>query len=188
MRDDEILALFRQRNEDAILECSRRYGFSCFTVAYHILKSREDTEECVNETWLRAWDAIPPGCPRNLKVYLLTIARNLAFSRYRKETALRRGGSELPEVLDELAECVAAPGSPEEAVMASELREGINRFLKHLPKRDRDVFLRRYFFVESPVEIGERYGITSGNVSVILNRVRKKLKQFLIQEELIYDK
>ena len=188
MEDGEIIALFQRREEQAIREAERRFGFSCFSVAYNILQSREDTEECVNETWLRAWNSIPPACPRNLRVYLITIARNLAFTRYRRDHADRRGGGALPAVLDELAECVAAPGTPEDTVMGFALRESINRFLGTLPDRERDVFLRRYFYVEAPEQIGTRYGIRAGNVAVILTRVRKKLRKHLIREEFLDDK
>ncbi len=187
MEDDKIIALLFDRNEQAVWELQKRFGFSCFAVAKNILPSREDCEECVNETWLRAWNAIPPRHPENLKYYLTSITRNLAFNRRRDQSRDRRGGGEIDAVLDELSESLAAPGTPEEAYFGRELGTVINEFLASLPERDRDVFLRRYYFVESPRTIAERYGMREGNVAVILTRVRKKLKKHLSKEGYFYD-
>lgn len=188
MRDDEILALFFARSEQAIRQVQRQFGAYCFSTANRILRSREDCEECVNETWLRAWQTIPPKKPDNLKLYLASITRNLAFSRYRCQNADRRGGGEIPAILDELSECVDASATPEENMILKEMGAVINEFLAKLPERDRDVFLRRYFFAESTREIAERYGMREGNASVILTRVRKKLRKHLIREGYVYDK
>lgn len=182
MNDEEIIALYWERNELAIRETQVRYGYTCFRIAQNILKSREDCEECVNETWLRAWNGIPPAKPNNLKQFLITITRNLAFNTWRRQTAERRGGGEMEAVLDELEECVSASGNPEDQLLGQELRNTINSFLENLTVRERDIFLRRYYYVESVQEIGERYGIKDGNVSVILWRVRKKLRKHLEKE------
>lgn len=182
MKDDDIIKLYWDRNEQAIRETQARYGFTCFRIAQNILKSREDCEECVNETWLRAWNGIPPAKPNNLKQFLITITRNLAFNTWRRQTAERRGGGEIEAVLDELEECVSASGNPEDQLLGQELRNSINSFLENLPVRERDVFLRRYYYVESVQKIGERYGIKDGNVAVILWRVRKILRKHLEKE------
>lgn len=182
MKDDDIIALYWERNEQAIRETQARYGFTCFRVAQNILKSREDCEECVNETWLRAWNGIPPAKPNNLKQFLITITRNLAFNTWRRQNAERRGGGEIEAVLDELEECVSASGNPEDQLVGQELRNSINGFLKNLTVRERDVFLRRYYYVESVQDISDRYGIKTGNVAVMLWRVRKKLRKHLEKE------
>lgn len=188
MKDDKIIALFFQRDEQAISEVQRQYGAGCYRIAKKLLDLREDCEECVNETWVRAWSAIPPLRPNNLKIYLYSITRNLAFNRLRYRKAERRQGNESALVLEELEECIAVQASPEDAVLEKELKQILNEFLDLLPVRDRDIFLRRYFFVDSIREISQRYEIREGNVAVILNRVRKRLKQHLIKEGYIYDK
>lgn len=188
MTDEEILSLYFRREEQAIRETSDRYSACCYTVANRILQSPEDSEECVNETWLRAWKTIPPAYPHNLKAYLTSITRNLAFNIRRSRKALRRGSGEISAVLEELSECVAADGTPEEDLIQRELGQTINAFLDTLPERDRDVFLRRYYYVESHREIAQRYRLRENTVAVILTRVRKKLKQHLIREGYIHDK
>ena len=188
MNDDDIIALFYDRDEQALTEIQNRFSGKCYCVAWRILKNHEDCEECINETWLRAWRSIPPAYPRNLKMYLLTITRNLAFNTVRYRTAARRGGGEIHAVLDELSECVASGSSPESDLMTQELGEAVNRFLEQLTERERSIFLRRYFFVESLDDIAERFGIRQGNAAVILPRVRKKMKKFLSREGFIDDK
>lgn len=188
MKDDKIIALFFQRDEQAISEVQKHYGAGCYGIAKKFLDLPEDCEECVNETWVRAWSAIPPLRPKNLKVYLFSITRNLAFNRLRYRKAERRQGNETAAVLEELDNCIASVESPEDTVIAKELKQVLNEFLDLLPMRDRDIFLRRYFFADSIKEISQRYSLREGNVAVILNRVRKKLKQHLIKEGYIYDK
>ena len=182
MTDEQILTLFSRRDETAIREIQRQYGAYCYAVAHRILDSPEDCEECVNETWFRAWKAIPPQQPKNLKLFLAASTRNLAFDHFRRQESQRRGGGEIDAVLEELSECVAAPGSPEETVLAGDLETEINRFLAALSPRDRDVFLRRYFFTEPVGEIACRCGLRESNILVILSRTRKKLKQHLKKE------
>lgn len=182
MTEEQIITLYQQRDETAVQESQRQFGAYCYTVAKRILRRHEDCEECVNETWLRAWRTIPPQHPKSLKLFLASITRNLAYDRYRKQGAQRRGGGEIEAVLEELDQCVAAPETPEDAVLAGDLAAEINRFLGTLPERDRDVFLRRYFFTEPVRDIARRYGLREENVAVILSRTRKKLKQHLCKE------
>ena len=188
MTDEQLLALFFARDEQAVQAAEKQYGAYCRQVAGRILDAREDVHDCVNETWLRAWQAIPPRKPKNLKMYLASITRNLAYNIHRHETAKRRGGGELPAALDELTECVAGRDDPEDRVIAKELGEVVNRFLDTLPETERNIFLRRYFFVEGNRQIARKYQMQAGNVAVILSRTRKKLREHLIQEGYIYDK
>lgn len=182
MDDCRIIDLYWQKNSDAILESARKYGAYCFTVADNILHNSEDAEECVNDTWMRAWDAMPPQRPRVLRMFLAKITRNLAFDRFRARTAEKRGGSELSLVLEELAECLSTGQDLEAMYEGRELRQCIRRFVSRLPERDGNVFARRYFYTEPVAAIAQRYGLTENYVMVILSRTRKKLKRELKRE------
>ncbi len=182
MSDAQIIALFRQRDETAIAQAEQCYGAYCRKIALQLLGSREDAEECVSDTWLRAWNAIPPAQPAQLRPFLARITRNLALDRLRVRGADKRGGGELPAVLEELSECVAAPGGTESAILAKELQQAIQKFVHSLPARDGNLFTRRYFFAEPVSEIAARFGLTPHNATVILARTRQKLRRFLEQE------
>jgi RNA polymerase sigma-70 factor (ECF subfamily) len=180
--DQEIIALFFARDERAIEETGRKYGAYCYTVAHRILSAHEDAEECVNDTYLRTWNTIPPQKPDIFKLFLAKITRNLAINRYEMLHTKKRGSGETAAVLEELEECVAGGASPEQEVIAGELGACIDRFVRELPERDGNIFIRRYFYTESVEEIAGRYGLAAGNVSVILHRVRTKLRKYLAKE------
>lgn len=181
MEDSQIIELYWQRDTDAIAETDRKYGAYCFTIARNILHSREDSEECVNDTWLKAWNAIPPQKPGKLRMFLAKITRNLSFNRYQARTADKRGGGQIVYVLEELAECLASESDVADAYQLKELEQCIRLFVRGLPARDGNVFVRRYFFTEPVAEIAGRYGLTPNHVMVILSRTRKKLKTHLIK-------
>lgn len=185
MRDEEILDLYWSRNEKAIVETEGRYGKYCYSIAFHILHDREDSDECVNDTWLRAWNAIPPGRPERLSLFLGTITRNLSFDKWKRKKAMKRGNGEVEVTLDELAECVPAANSTEDAVEAAELKRMLNDFLHTLPEKDCNVFLRRYWYVEEYHEIAKRYGMNLNTVKTSLFRTRRKLKDYLEREGVI---
>ena len=151
-------------------------------MASAILALREDAEECVNDTWLRAWNSIPPQRPNCLRIFLARITRNLSFDRWRSKNAARRGGGQLTLALEELSWCVAGSGSPQESVEARELEDCLRRFLSGLSESERNIFLRRYFFAESIQSIARRYGMRENSVSVSLHRLRQKLKNHLAKE------
>lgn len=182
MRDTEILDMYWERNERAIDETQKSYGNYCYSIAFHILHTREDSEECVNDTWLRAWKSIPPNRPQRLSLFLGTITRNLSFDRWKYKNSLKRGNGELEMTLDELAECVPASGTTEDAVEEAELKRKINEFLDTLKEKERNVFLRRYWYAEEYNEIASRYGLKLNTVKTTLFRVRSKLKIYLEQE------
>ena len=182
MKDSQIVELYWNRDERAIRETSTRYGRYCYAIADNILHDPEDAEECVNDTWYRTWESIPPQKPNCLRAFLAKITRHLALDRYRLGMAQKRGGGEVALALDELAECVPAKGSPEDSLLAGELEALINRFLASLPERERSVFLRRYFYVEPLKDIAGRYGLSLSNAKAILSRTRRKLRAFLKQE------
>ena len=182
MEDSQIIELYWQRNPDAVSETAGKYGAYCFAIAENILHSAEDSEECVNDTWLRAWDAMPPRRPGVLRLFLARITRNLAFDRFRARNAERRFGGGMTLVLDELAECLGGGAGAEAAFEASELRACIRDFVRSLPERDGNVTARRYFFAESVADIAKRYGLSENHVMVILSRTRGKLKTHLMKE------
>ena len=182
MDDSRIMELYWQRDEGAIQETDRKYGPYCFAIADNILHNKEDAKECVNDTWLKVWNAIPPQRPNNLRMFVAKIARNLSFNRYNARSAEKRGGGEIVLALDELSECLASNANVEREYAAKELGQCIRVFIRALPERDGNVFVRRYFFTEAVSEIAKRYGLTENHVMVILSRTRKKLKTHLIKE------
>lgn len=185
MRDTEILDLYWAREERAISETQLSYGSYCYSIAWHILYDREDSDECVNDTWLRAWNAIPPKRPNRLAMFLGTITRNLSLDRWKEKHTMKRGNGEMMLALDELAECVPDMRSTEEEVEAAELERMMNDFLHTLPERECNVFLRRYWFVEEYGEIAKRYGMKLNTVKTSLFRTRGKLREYLEREGVI---
>lgn len=179
MEDKEIVQLYWNREHRAIVETASKYGSYCKAIAQRILGNKEDTEECVNDTYLNAWNSIPPYSPSVLPTYLGKITRNLAFDRFRSRHTEKRGNGEITLVLDELAECVSGTECVEDEIIRHELISAINSFLATLPADKRNIFLLRYWYVMPISEIGKKCGITAGNVSVTLSRVREKLKQYL---------
>ena len=182
MQDDQIIDLYWSRDEQAITESQRSYGSYCHSIAFHILYDRDDADECVNDTWLRAWNAMPPSRPSRLALFLGTITRNLSLDRWKGKRAMKRGSGEMMLALDELAECVPDNNSTEDAVETAELERLLNEFLHTLPERDCNVFLRRYWYVEEYNDIAKRYDMKLNTVKTSLFRTRRRLKTFLEKE------
>lgn len=182
MVDEQIVQMYWDRNEDAIVVTGHKYGTYCYRIARNILELHEDSEECVSDTWLRAWNTMPPQRPSRLQQFLAKITRHLAFDRFKRNTAQKRGSGQMELVLSELESCIPGPGTPEEDFIAKELADSVNRFVQNLPERDANIFVRRYFFTEALSDISARYGMTENNVAVILNRVRNRLKNHLEKE------
>ncbi len=182
MEDEQILNLYFARDERAVEETDRKYGSYCFSLANNILHSPQDAEETVSDTYLNTWNAIPPQRPSVLKMFLAKITRNLAFTRWRRYNADKRGGGEMELVLEELEGCIATAGSVEDRLNGRELAAAIRTFLNTLPRREQDIFLRRYFFVEESGAIAQRYGMKPDTVRRTLSRTRAKLKTYLQQE------
>lgn len=181
MEDTEIVELYWIRSERAIAESYKKYGAYCFAVADNILKSAEDSRECVNDTWLRAWNVIPPKRPDVLRMFFAKITRNLSLDKIRRKNAVKRGGG-VGEVTAELEECVTGVVFIEDTLDEKLLSESIDGFLRGIPKRDRQFFLRRYFFAEAVSDIAKRFGASENTVSVSLHRTREKLKKHLEKE------
>jgi RNA polymerase sigma factor (sigma-70 family) len=182
VEDSRIVDLYWAREERAIAETERKYGGYCRSIARNILKNPEDTDECVSDTWLHAWNAMPTARPALLSSFLGRITRNLSFDRYKAAHTEKRGGGSLPAALDELEECVAARGGVEEEFDEKELGRSIDRFLRTLPERERNVFLRRYWYVDSVTDIAARFDLKENSVKSILFRTRERLKNYLAKE------
>mgnify|MGYP003298482919 CR=1 FL=1 len=182
MDDRQIINLFNERSETAISETAAKYGKYCHAIAYNILFNEEDTEECVNDTYLKAWENIPPQEPNILSAFLGKITRNLAISKYRYYNSKKRGNGQVALALEELAECIPSQSSTEQAVSDRLLVETLNCFLNELPLEKRNIFLQRYWYLRSVAEIAKEFAITESKVKMILLRTRNKLKQFLEKE------
>lgn len=184
MQDEQIIALYWARDQRAVEETDRAYGALCRSLARRILSSREDAEECVNDGYLRLWQRIPPERPASLGSYLTRILRNLCLDRLRREGSAKRGGRAVTLSLDEL-EQVTGRGGVESGVLAQELGQAVDRFLRTQSETARNVFLRRYYFLDERTEIAARFGISAAQVSVILSRTRKRLRNYLKEEGLL---
>lgn len=185
MEDDQIVELYWQRSTDAIAESSAKYGSYCHAIALRILGSRQDAEECVNDTWAGAWNAMPIHRPQYLGAFLGKITRRAACSRLTASRAEKRGGGELPLVLDELTECLPCSPSAAQAVEDAELAQMVNRFLHTLPAQACNIFLRRYWYAEPTADIARQYRMTPGAVKTSLHRSREKLRRYLEKEGIL---
>lgn len=181
MEDREIVNLYWERNSTAIKETDSKYGEYCKAIAKNILGNNEDAEECVNDTYLNTWNSIPPSRPNALSTYLGKITRNLSFDRFRYRRADKRGGGEIELVLEELGECVSDNDNVEQEVEKKELVQTINSFLDTLSQKKCNIFLCRYWYAIPVSEIATHFSMTEGNVSATLNRIRGKLKVYLIE-------
>lgn len=179
MLDSQIVQLYWDRDERAIPETAEAYGGYCYTIAHNILGSTEDAEECVNDTWLRTWNSIPPHRPKMLSPFLGRITRNLALNLFEHDRAKKRGGSEISLVFEELAECVSGSESAEQAMDEHELKLAIHDFLADLPAKKRKIFVRRYWYADSVAQIAKRMYISENTVSVTLYRLRAALREYL---------
>ena len=180
MDDKQIVDLFFERNENAILETEKKYSRYVNYIAANILPIKEDCEECASDVYLRLWNSIPPAKPDSLKSYIGTVTRNLALDMHDKNTAQKRKG-EANLVYDEIAECIPATDT-EEITESMALKSAINKFLGSLNQRKRIVFMQRYWYLSSVKEIAEKNGLTENNVKITLMRLRAKLKKFLEKE------
>ena len=183
MEDEKIIELFFARSETAIRELDSKYGKVCYSISYNILNNNLDAEECVNDAYFNLWNSIPPNRPQMLSSFLGKIVRNLAFNKYKRNTAEKRGGGELTAVLDELKDCVSDKDDVEKAFEHKTLASDINEFLGTLPAKKRNIFLCRYWYTDSISDIAARYGMTSAAVSMMLSRLRTKLHDFLVDKE-----
>ena len=181
MEDSKIVALFFARSEQAIAELSNKYGNLCMRIANNILGNHQDSEECVNDAYLGAWNTIPPQKPNPLKTYVCRITRNIAITKYHSNTAVKRN-SHYDVAIEELAYCLFSQDTPEEQLKAKELTFLLDRFLGNLDVRSRVMFIRRYWYADSVADIADAFRMRPNSVSVQLSRIRNKLRKFLMQE------
>lgn len=184
MDDNSIVQLYFERSEAAIAETSAKYGPYCYSIAYHILDSREDSEESVNDTYLAAWNTMPPRHPSVLATFLGKLTRYISLDRWKRRSAQKRGGGQVDLALEELAECVSGGETPEEQYLGKELRRCVASFVRSLPPTEQKVFICRYWYLDSAQEIGRRFGFSESKVRSMLCRQRKKLKAWLEKEGL----
>ena len=178
----DILDLFFTRSEQAIVELDAKYGAIFHALAYNILASREDADECVNDAYLGAWNAIPPERPERLSAWVCRVVRNAALSRRRRDNAIKRGGN-YTLALEELEGVLPAPGNVGDELEAKELTREIECFLDTLSEENRVIFLRRYWFSDSLRDIARRTGLSEKAVNVRLTRLRRQLKKYLAEQE-----
>ena len=184
MDDEKIIELFFNRSEQAIEEVDKKYGKTCHNISYNILHNKLDAEECVNDAYLGAWNAIPPARPNPLLTYLCKIVRNLSLKRYEFNTAIKRN-STYDVAMEELESCLSLPETIESEIALKELTHIIENFLDSLSTENRVIFLRRYWFSDTYSDIAARVGMTEKNVSVRLTRIREKLRNYLTEREVL---
>ena len=176
MDDKTIVDLYFLRNEDAIGLTEEKYGPYCYSIAYNILSNREDAQESVSDTYLAAWNAIPPRRPSVLSAFLGKLTRHISIDRWRQRTAAKRGGGEVAVAMEELSECIAGLQNIELEYERKELMKAYTRFLKELPETERRVFLSRYWYMESIEAIATKFGFSQSKVKMLLQRTRIKLR------------
>lgn len=181
MEDSAIIELYWARDEDAITQTDQKYGPLCRRLAFNILSDREDSEECVNDTWHRAWDTMPPQRPDSLRAYLGRIVRNLSISRLRRRTAQKRGGG-LEVMLSELEDCLPSPVQVEQNLEAKELAASISRWLRSLDADDRALFIRRYWYGDGVNILAGEWGLSPNQIAKRMQKLRRALKKRLEQE------
>ena len=179
MEDTKIVQLYWDRDQKAISETATKYGNYCTSIAKNILGNNEDAEECVNDTYMNAWNSMPPHRPNMLSTFLGKITRNLSFNRYKHNNADKRGGSEISAVLDELSECVSGKDNVEQEIEYNELVKAIDSFLDMLSPEKRSIFICRYWYTDSISEIAKQFNMRENTVSMTLNRIRLKLQKHL---------
>lgn len=181
MEDTRIVQLYWDRDQTAISETSTKYGNYCTSIAKNILGNNEDAEECVNDSYMKAWNSMPPHRPNMLSTFLGKITRNVSFNRYKHNNADKRGGSEISAVLDELSECVSGKDNVEQEIEYKELVKVIDSFLDTLSPEKRSIFVCRYWYTDSISEIAKQFNMRENTVSMTLNRIRAKLKKHLTE-------
>lgn len=181
MEDKKIVELYWQRNETAITETSVKYGRYLTAISLNILGIFEDAEECVSDTYISAWNAMPPQRPNVLQTFLGKITRNISFNRYKQGRTAKRGGGEVSAVLHELEECVSDSKSVETELDRREMAKAIDDFLDSLSEKKRDIFVLRYWYSESVSKIAKRFNMKETAVSMTLSRLRAALRSFLLE-------
>lgn len=181
MKDEQIISLYWKRDEHAIYYTAQKYGGYCNSIAFRILSNQEDTEECVNDTYLHVWNAIPPTRPSRFRAFIGQITRNLALDYRRKAAAKKRGAGAYPLVLEDLEHCLGDGSDLEQWLMQKELTGYINDFLHTLSIPQRRVFIQRYWYFCSIAEIAQQHGYSAAKVTSMLHRMRARFRTYLAE-------
>jgi RNA polymerase sigma-70 factor (ECF subfamily) len=184
MNDERIIELFFERSEQAIKEPDDKYGKVFHSLSFKIVNNRQDAAECVNDSYLATWNAIPPAKPNPLLAFVCKIVRNISLKRYEQNIAAKRN-SHYDVAMEELEDCLVSTTTIEEEIAERELTGIIESFLDSLSKENRVIFLRRYWFSDTYADIAKQVGLTEKNVSVRLTRLRKELRKYLLEREVL---
>ena len=182
MKDIDIIKLYFERSEKAVSETDNKYGAYCLRIAENILGNKQDSEECLSDTYLKVWNSIPPNKPSNLRTYLGKITRNSAINRYRMYSAEKRGGKNADVVLSELEGCIPSALTVDDALDEKLLVRALENFLKNQSDTKRIIFLRRYWYCQSIADIADDFSMSKSKVTSILYRQRQKLKEHFEKE------
>jgi len=182
LEDEKIIDLFWKRDELAISNVAKKYGNYLRSISYNILYNSQDSDECINDTYLKTWNAIPPKRPQKLKIWLGKITRNLSLDKYRKNRAQKRGGGEIDFIFSELEQCIPDKNKVENEIEDKEMADSISLFLNNCSLENRVIFMRRYYFGDSIANISKKYNISESKVKSSLFRTRNKLKIYLEKE------
>lgn len=185
MEDVQIVQLYFERREQAIEETAGKYGKYLFSIAHNILSSNRDAEETVNDTYLGAWNSIPPHRPHRLSTYLGKITRRISLDKWKANRTQKRGGGEVTLALQELEDCLAGTDTPQQRLEQKELTAQINVFVKMLPDTEQKLFIRRYWYLDPVKTIAKEYGFSESKVKSMLSRTRSKLKTHLQKEGMV---
>ena len=185
MDDARIISLYEKRDEEAVRQTDLKYGRLLHSQATNILPDLRDREEAVSDTYVRAWNSIPPAKPLCFRAWLMKLSRHLCIDRFRTLRSEKRRGSEYALSLEELGDCVSGTEDPSDILQQQELQEAIHAFLRCLPERERTVFLCRYFFADSLRHIASQHKLKEAHVKTLLYRTRQRLKNYLQQEGFI---
>ena len=182
MEDEKIIDLYFERNESAISETAEKYGNYLYKIAFNILSDNEDSEESVNDTYMSAWNTIPPEKPNVFSAFLSKITRYISLNRYRAGKAEKRGGGEIDAAFEEIEECVPDKSNIYDEIETKELAEIISDYLKKLPETERKIFVCRYYYLDSLSDISKQFGFSKSKVASMLHRTRKKILSHLEKE------
>ena len=185
MDDSGIVDLFWARNQDAIAETDKKYGPYCRQISYNILRSAQDADECVNDAWLKAWNAMPPQRPQKLQAFLGKIVRNLSLDRWDRDRAGKRGGGQTALLLSELSDCIPAPQTVEKALDDAAITAAVSAWLRQQTPKNHVAFVRRYWYADTTAQVARQVGLTEGGVKSLLHRLRESLRNHLEQEGIV---
>lgn len=187
VEDKYIVDLYWDRNENAITETAKKYAKYCFSIAFNILSNKEDAEETVNDSYLNAWNSIPPHRPAILSTFIGKITRYISLNRWRDKHAQKRGAGEIVLAYDELSECVTSGNDIDKTIETQEIAQIIDLFLDKLPTLEQKIFLCRYWYFDSIAVISKQFGFSESKIKSMLHRTRKKLRTKLLEEGVLND-